>query len=530
MYQIIIVDDEPKIASGIALLLRHSHTVPCCVAGIARDGEEGLRLAQKLRPDIVLTEIRIPKCDGLEMIRRIRESGLTPEFLVLSGSTSFEHARKAMNLGVSNFLSKPLEEEELLSALTTACARIRKARDAQGAFAAIQRAILNLGLADYLTGAGRSDPEKLKEAFTRNGISPSDSSYMCWVVHTHEPAIDSLTARGLPDLAPLSGSIMVKIYSEYMAVVTPLHWDEAISFPEVLEAMRSVQSGTGPFCIGVGIPVSRFEEIPISLQTAVEACNRRLLNGQDQIIQFQDIQTDKRQADFLTPEEVRALEENFDLLNDENGVSLVRQICSRLRSREDLQVEDIRYICLQMIQYGFHRVLKDGVGPRAGQTIQLLVNKRRLAAIQNLDELEAAVIQVSRAMRTLMLESQVEDRSDVVEQASAYIRQNFCKAISLNDIAQRFYINPFYFSQLFKKRTGMNYQDYVISLRMERAKTLLAETNMKVSDVRSAVGYSDANHFNRLFTDATGLTPSAWRKQNREKHSSAVSADEASAE
>lgn len=116
-----------------------------------------------------------------------------------------------------------------------------------------------------------------------------------------------------------------------------------------------------------------------------------------------------------------------------------------------------------------------------------------------------------------MLKDNMPKKKDVIAEAKEYIRQNYNQNISLNDISGKFYINPYYFSQLFKKKTGMTYQKYLTDYRVDRAKKLLAETELHIYEVCKAVGYSDVNHFNQTFERVEGMKPSEYRQKYKQE-------------
>lgn len=108
-----------------------------------------------------------------------------------------------------------------------------------------------------------------------------------------------------------------------------------------------------------------------------------------------------------------------------------------------------------------------------------------------------------------------EEKKDVVEQVKDYIRAHYNTEISLNEIAQRFYLNPYYLSQLFKKKTGMTYQNYLTLLRMEQAKRLLSETEYRIYEIGEMLGYNDTAYFSKLFERENGCKPSEYRRKKR---------------
>lgn len=110
--KIVVVDDAPYIVKGIEFLLNAAGK-DYHVVGSANNGAAGMEVISRLHPDIVFTDIRMPQCDGLEMIRRLKEKGEQAEFIMLSGYAEFEYARKAMELGVRYYLTKPVDENEM---------------------------------------------------------------------------------------------------------------------------------------------------------------------------------------------------------------------------------------------------------------------------------------------------------------------------------------------------------------------------------------------------------------------------------
>ena len=137
-----------------------------------------------------------------------------------------------------------------------------------------------------------------------------------------------------------------------------------------------------------------------------------------------------------------------------------------------------------------------------------------------MEQLENWILNMVGGVNEVMLKDNVPKKKDIVLEAKEYIRQNYNKNITLNDISERFYINPYYFSQLFKKKTGTTYQKYLTDYRVDRARKLLEETDLRIYEVCKLVGYSDVNHFNQVFERSEGCKPSEYRQRHRSKESS----------
>jgi YesN/AraC family two-component response regulator len=129
VYSVLIVDDEPGIVKGLERMI-HQGLPDCSVTNRAANGAQGFDLATRFHTDIVLTDVRMPKEDGLGMIRRLKEAGSLAAFIILSGYAEFEYAKKAMSFGVRHYLEKPVREEELYGAFREVCAGIRAVGDA----------------------------------------------------------------------------------------------------------------------------------------------------------------------------------------------------------------------------------------------------------------------------------------------------------------------------------------------------------------------------------------------------------------
>ncbi len=214
-------------------------------------------------------------------------------------------------------------------------------------------------------------------------------------------------------------------------------------------------------------------------------------------------------ADLFSEDQLLPLEEAMALQDRKALRETVAALFTVLRGRS-LSTENLRMLCLNLVLYGTRKY------PYAALRINNYLGKNVLSSrsvdrMQSPDELENWTFNMLAGAGEILENDTVRGRRDLIAEARDYIRENFEKNITLNDIAERFYVNPFYFSQLFKKKTGTTYQKYLTELRMKRAEVLLRETDMKVYEVCEAVGYTDANYFSKLFERSTGKKPSAFR-------------------
>jgi two-component system response regulator YesN len=136
-----------------------------------------------------------------------------------------------------------------------------------------------------------------------------------------------------------------------------------------------------------------------------------------------------------------------------------------------------------------------------------------IANFQTMDELSNWIISILASMNDLMLKDLIPERKDVISQAIDYMNKNFSNGVSLKELADRFYLNPYYFSTLFKKKTGQTYQSYLMGIRVNRAKKLLEKTDLKLHEICEMVGYRDLDHFGKVFERIEGMKMYDYRKR-----------------
>ena len=198
---------------------------------------------------------------------------------------------------------------------------------------------------------------------------------------------------------------------------------------------------------------------------------------------------------------------------DSEGLSrIVESIFRKMSRQESLSPEVLQATAINLVLSGISKMpfMQLQLNEYLGKNILSLDN---IAKFQTMEQLKHWIINVLQGMNELMLKQSMPEKRDVIEESKEYIARHFEQDITLNDISERFFINPYYFSQLFKKRTGVTYQKYLTGIRIARAKKLLEETDLKLFEISEMVGYSDVNYFRRVFEKYEGEKPNEYRKQ-----------------
>lgn len=509
-YKVLIVEDEKEKARGIAYLVE-KYNPECTPILLAHDGREGYETTVKEQPDIILTDIRMPVMDGLEMIRALREVNYPAEFIVLSGYAEFCYAKKAIELGVRDFITKPVDEEELSKTLNKVCKEIAERRETEDSLSKLNDDMRNYALKNFLTG-GTDSQYKVGEYLKQMGVLEEYGQYTCMVIEYDE----ALSGFGIEE-GPISKNGMffygVKTGNAQMAVVVGSgSMDIEEKKKLALHFIIKEEQERFHISIGIGSSYKDYSQLPKAYEEACVALNYRILKGSGTVILFEKLYDMENRTDLLTEKETEQLKDRIDRFDQEGFHIAVKGIFNRALSENNLSLPELQKLSLNIVLLGLHNI----------PTAQLQMNEyfgknlftlKSIEKFKTMEQLENWIMNMVSSMNEVMLKDSVPKKKDVIVEAKEYIRQNYNKNITLNDISKQFYINPYYFSQLFKKKTGMTYQKYLTDYRVDRAKKLLAETELKIYEVCRLVGYSDANHFNQIFERAEGMKPSEYRQK-----------------
>lgn len=518
-YRVLIIDDEPGIAQGISFLIER--LMPeCKVIGCAFDGRQGIEKSLSLKPDIILTDIRMPELDGLEMIRRLKGMDCNARFIILSGFAEFQYARTAITLGVEEYITKPIEEEELIGVLSKTCQLVHEEQKKQEQEQKREQTIKGYTLRDILETSEASQ-SVIKYRLQDLGFPTIYKSYVCAVVEKGWNDINKITSNFSEELIKLLERHFDFTHERYLisytedVVVIVLAFDiELKKLYKVFLKLREELSQTigVSVTIGLGRTYHKAEEIPKSFEEARCAINYKIIKGPNCIIMYEHICSMDSKPKLISPEDIKRFENSIDNMNDKECWLVIEDIFRKVESEKNLTPKDLQLLSLNLILSGIRKMsfAQIQLSEYLGKNIFSLES---IAKFETTTQLKNWIYNTIKSMNELMLKSSIPEKRDIIEDAKDYINKNFNKNISLNEISGRLFINPYYFSQLFKKKTGENYQNYLINLRVSRAKKLLEETDLKIYEICELVGYADINHFNKIFERVTGIKPSEYKKR-----------------
>ena len=523
MMKVFLVDDEIAIREN----LRNSfpwEEKGYQLVGEAPDGEMALPMLRDLNADILLTDIRMPFMDGIRLCEEVQRTMPWVERIILSGYDDFAYAQKAISLGVKEYLLKPVTAAELEAALNRVSRQIEeKRRDRENLTALRER--LSSGnqflrdklLASLFTDEGDSeDDEALLSQMRALGVNLTAGCYtVIDIAFTAEGEKRPACRNALISLAEMSGG-GVHVCSApkgARALVlgdNPEDTEErAYSFANSAIHLPEMQAAEGTL-ISVGETVRDFHEIRQSMKSARHVRHLQMAGGgwEGKIVSGNEI---AGQRTPLSETDLSPLYERLQYASEDEVEPILTEYTRSLDST--LALGYLRVAGLLTAR----RVIQEGEGnPKevlSDELVKEALHTEGEEGFRLLSELLRKAIAYRNRNRSGYGDS-------TISRARAFLSQHYADPnLMLQDVAGEVHLSQSHFSTVFAQETGLTFTQYLTALRISKAKELLEATEMRSSQIAQEVGYNDSHYFSYLFKKTTGMTPSDYRRANREKES-----------
>ena len=515
---LLIVDDEELTRQGILGSIDFAGLGIDRVTG-ARDGAEGVRLAEADPVDLVLSDIRMPKMDGLAMVQTLRETSPDLVAIFMSGYTDREYLKTALRLGAVNYIDKPIDIDELTSTLKKAVDQVRANRLRHDSR---RRSLEQVSetLAFLLTAHYEQDADRITELWSDYCTYYGDDKfrYVSSIVVKFEDV--SGIIRELPTIRQKLKQILARDHLHVISSEKHLYYvvyhiysgqdfrprriDPAISF------LREAFLPFGNYYIAVGTIEHGIRRVYDSFQSAIVLLQRAffcppgsVLTREDRLVRETGSQTDPEDIGLLLKTALSNGQEKESLRCSDRLFDRCQADCGLLPSR----VKSLYIDLVREIEQVRHRqgIAKSGLIP-----VESVPD--RLHSCFCLEDLHRMLVEEIR--------SYFKDRSSQAPEnqtiylIKSYISLHYGRAsLSVKEIADYANLSLSYLCTFFKSETGQTLNGYLTDFRMERAKQLLADPRNRISDISGMVGYNDGNYFSKSFRKSTGLSPTEFREK-----------------
>jgi len=526
--KVLIADDESKVCRLIQMLCDWEK-LDMELVGTAYNGLCAVEMIEQYMPDILITDICMPGCDGIEVIKRAREYNPALEVLIISGYADFKYAQSAIRYGVSDYLLKPIRQQELQETLEKLGSRCRQEKARLDASQQLlqfveddtQRKRCGLFFDLLLSRAKRPVPELevLNEQYAYHFVT-GVFRILILKLDYNEKKYDQQAVRCILDgveekikdaLEPCCEEMEICRDGAVSYIICNYKKDNTHQFRQAVRSavdritMKRFELWNAVFALGMGRSVNRCSDLEQSFWTAVLAVRERLIEGCDKLLEAPEHTGTNDYSDLSSTFNYRCAKAME--LHDEQMVSAsVRELKERLLSDKLVTGNDL----LNMVHtVGVHALTRDQQEHHTDKVSEFLKACNDCSSADSLfallEERLCQMVQESRLQRE-------EESRKPIRAAKQYIMNHYVEPITLELVAEKVGFSSSYFSSLFKKETGVGFTDYLIQLRMEKAKDLLKNTKDSVKDICTAVGYSDLKHFTSMFRKYTGLKPGEFRK------------------
>ncbi|MFY0758775.1 response regulator transcription factor [Metabacillus dongyingensis] len=513
--KILIVDDEPIICQGLRLTIPWE-TYGIEVVGEAFDGKQALEYLFQHPIDIVLTDVRMPEMDGIQLAKAIYEQAPQTRVIVISGYEEFEYAREAFRWGVKDYLLKPVDIDELLKILQKLKVDIalEHESDQKQHHDQIQQYFTQLILSKQPVN------DVVLEEHTFCVIGSELENYATLIERYSQWELEQIRLQWKNMFSSLFSNSHHKIFSFFThpnLLLTFCYTEQEAYTLEndidfLLKKVKEDWNGIAPLTFGVSNIFQDFSTAKIAFEQVLEGLeHKETLNSP---IFINKLEKQQRKS-YTKINELILVEALFR--QDMNELKIhVDQLFESLSSKQ-YHFSAIVEVCCELYKT-IERRIREVLGESPLIDSNFHISKPIDLHTYNSNEwLKRLFLEDLEKCLTLITNENMGKKSWVVEKAKVYILSHFHRDLKASEVANEIHITPNYFSMIFKKEFGQSFNEYLNELRIEKAKRLLTETSDRIFEIAEEVGYKEYKYFVQVFRKNTGMSPTVYREYKATK-------------
>ncbi|MDD6483387.1 MAG: response regulator [Clostridiales bacterium] len=521
MYKIIIVDDEKSIRSGMSKLPWESWGFRVC--GTAKDGLEALELIAEDKPDVVLSDIRMPNMDGVELMKYLNQNYPEIKIIILSGYSDFEYLNYSIKNRVVEYLLKPTDIDEF----ETLFKRLKETLDAERKrdteYENSRNYYLDSLLLDLLLGYTGQESDRGYDILDESGITVDDCYvvllYMEWSPKFRDGFYLTKTKKLLADSAnKMSSGLNLRFFIGYQEKITGIvssregfDVGELRAYLEKVLAYLYESTGIEVYaCVSSHCTDRRM--LPQCAQQTIITAHRRAFSPNDKIGFYTPV---KAEGPFF-----KNVSFNYELLisciasgKKEQELAEIERVFNELEAAPEGAYVYAENLCLELLFFlsrksmehniDFEEILED-----LGFSYDDL---RRMVGLRSLKRvIEDVVTSLTDCFSINAVPS--DKNSSLAYKIKEYVDEEYlCNHISLEYVSDKVEKSSAYISRLFKEEFGCNFSEYVTNKRLEKSKELLKDESLKIYEIARKTGYADVSNFIKVFKKKYGISPGDYR-------------------
>lgn len=506
--KIVVLDDEEKVCTLICTLIDWKG-IGLTLEGTASDGPSGLALLEKKKPDLLITDIRMPGMDGLELIEKAKKNLPDLQVIIISGYSQFDYAQKAIRCGVVNYLLKPVKKQELNDTLKKMAAQYERMRLATSKTQELEEQVRSHELQNRKNTLRTAVQQHDAQVFASCGLAYPVRLFAVKIDGMQPPydmQAEQVLADKLEEFADADGKGISALSGSVCFIVRP-GTDDEYGVRILAWAKAQVQifrsfTLTVSTCPAAESP----DAFPVSVGLLYQGLSRRLDEGTLAVYE---------ENAYAAPEnfnEQPLVKELFTSMQQSNRQLFFETLGKFLTpfSRKKYPPYEcecaVRQCCTSILDEAKQRLEPSSYASAEKEyaLVDMACSRESLA-----DNAAAFADKVY----TRVTEDERDRLVRPIRDAQLFIARHFDDSgISLAEVAAHVGLNATYFSGLFKKSCNTGFAEYLQSIRLEKAKDLLVTTSKPVKQIAADTGYSDPKHFAKVFRSVIGINPNEYRQ------------------
>lgn len=519
MNKVLIVDDEVFVRIGLSSMLDWE-AIGYEVCGEANNGQEALELMKALKPDVVITDIRMPVMDGLELIRIVTsEWKRSPVFIIISGYHDFQYAQNALRYGVHDYILKPIDEIELETTLKKLSVTLQAHELTQ--HSSLNNSDLTI-VETLIKGEYYGDEVNKLTAALQMEI---DAAFVYLLAELHPPqeedqgesryAVKDIVSclEGLMDDADDRLLVYEHQQGLFGMVLNLSHYRNSIGSLDYLTyAIHS--SLTKMSCTSVtlylGKQVEHIKNIQQSYNAAKEAMSYKYAEDGAKIIDISDVHGTPLYYFDIDRELYEKLLEQLEEKETSSCIQTIELIFEQFQKKRF--APNAVSNCISRCVISVINVIREMGGSEKNLSTFHRMNEWQLRQV-NLTSLKKAFLAFIQEAAVEIHRLRQEQAKGGIERIRKYIETHYTENINLKSISAQFYMNSVYLGQLFRKTYGVYFNDYLLRIRIQEAKRLLRQTDLRMYEIAEKIGFQNADYFVTQFEKLENMTPKDYRNK-----------------
>lgn len=529
MIKVIIADDEKRFRQYMETVLDWN-ALGFEICGIAANGEQAMELLETQKPDIALLDINMPKMDGIELTEKLKKIAPDTYVVFITGYSEFEYARKAVQLGVSEYLLKPFSKEELGKVVLKLKENImsRKAEEKQQQN---QRKMLleeTLNKMIRLENTGFGEAEEYQEKLEQLGCDLDAPCFTVSVVELDKADGKDIISEDkglwmfgirniLEELSENEKKKQISFYNYEGHLISIWKGDTPELTKEIYAFLVSLCSLTKQLLgisitVGVGSAAGEFREIPDSYRKAFVSLQNKYVFGGGKVISYEEIFRQSQKADFYR----LGLNEKLLIYLRKNDAQKVKETLQlveleMISSHYSMDYANAAIMGILSICLSYIVEMKGDIGEILGKQFSPYQELRQKAS---LTESFQWLSQIFQETVTYFKKPRSKRAEQIIEEVETYIQEHYSDfQLTAEDISEAFFLDISYIRKVFSRHKDYTIQDYITSVRMNAAKEKMEQQIYSIAEIAEMCGYLDAGYFSKCFKKYYHISPRQYQRQ-----------------